>query len=302
MQQYLERLSCDWSSDSVRIINTPGNVARQNWLYVQETGYFKTRPPYFTERAGLVSFLIIFTLSGKGQLYYKGNKYMLEKDSCVWIDCRERHLYEAVDGGWEFLWLHFYGNFAFSYYQEFASDGSPIVNAGEELSDISKEMRQIVEENRHRGIAEELRSANLITDIITKLILSKTVAGGESRGKVPEYVEKCADYIDRHFREEIVLEEMAQFCNVSRYHLSREFGQYIGVSPKEYLIRARINCAKELLRDTDLSVEEVAFSVGVYNVSHFINLFKAREGITPHKFRNQWKERGGFVEKNTGSR
>ena len=66
--KYLERADYSWSSDSIRHINTSTVSVRQLFLYVQEVGYFRTRPPYFTERANLHSFLIIYTLSGRGLL------------------------------------------------------------------------------------------------------------------------------------------------------------------------------------------------------------------------------------------
>ena len=65
MIQYMENASYDWSVDSIRIINTPSASAKMTFFYVQEMGYFKTVPPYFTERAGLTSYLILYTLTIK---------------------------------------------------------------------------------------------------------------------------------------------------------------------------------------------------------------------------------------------
>ena len=56
--EYLERADYTWSEDSIRFINTPAPAARQTFFYVQEAGYFRTSPPYFTERANLSLSLI----------------------------------------------------------------------------------------------------------------------------------------------------------------------------------------------------------------------------------------------------
>ena len=69
--KYIENLNFSWSEDSIRFINTATPTARQVFFYVQEVGDFLTFSPYFTERANLNSFLIIYTLSGKGKLDYK---------------------------------------------------------------------------------------------------------------------------------------------------------------------------------------------------------------------------------------
>ena len=67
------------------------------------------------------------------------------------------------------------------------------------------------------------------------------------------------------------------------------FSKYTGFTVKEYIIFARISHAKKLLKYTDKSVREIAEECGVNNVSHFINLFKDREGTTPYRYRNDWK-------------
>ncbi len=56
-------------------------------------------------------------------------------------------------------------------------------------------------------------------------------------------------------------------------------------SPKEYIIRRRLNDAKHLLKTTALPVKEIALSVGFNSESHFINTFTAQNGLSPKKFR-----------------
>lgn len=75
--KYMEKLDLTWSDDSIRFINTATPRARQTFFYVQEVGDFCTSFPYFTERENLNSFLIIYTLRGKGLLKYHGSQYSL---------------------------------------------------------------------------------------------------------------------------------------------------------------------------------------------------------------------------------
>ena len=73
--EYLERFSSDWSEDSLRLIVTPSALAKSIYYYVQDTGYFKTSYPYFTERANLNSFLLVYTVSGQGLLRYQAGQW-----------------------------------------------------------------------------------------------------------------------------------------------------------------------------------------------------------------------------------
>lgn len=75
----LERGSNIWSDDSIRLILTPNNNAKKIYFYPQEIGYFKTTYPYFSERQYLYSFLIVYTLSGKGYLEYNDDIFQVKK-------------------------------------------------------------------------------------------------------------------------------------------------------------------------------------------------------------------------------
>ena len=55
----------DWSEDSIWIINTPSELAREAFFYVQEIGMFQCFPNYYTEHENIASFLVILTLAGE---------------------------------------------------------------------------------------------------------------------------------------------------------------------------------------------------------------------------------------------
>ena len=100
---YYEQASYTWSEDSIRFLNTVNPSTRAHYLYVQECGVFKTKPPYYTERSGLPSFLIVYTIRGKGKLTWRKQTMAIEQGSCFYIDCREPHRYENADADtWEF--------------------------------------------------------------------------------------------------------------------------------------------------------------------------------------------------------
>ena len=105
---------------------------------------------------------------------------------------------------------------------------------------------------------------------------------------MPDYIKTTLKELEKHFLEPFSLENLAAAIGVSKYHLSREFKKYIGTTLNEYVITLRLNYAKELLRYTQNSVGDIAFACGINQVSHFINLFKSREGMTPLQYRKEW--------------
>ena len=152
-------------------------------------------------------------------------------------------------------------------------------------------MRRILSQTLKKDIHSEIISSNLIVNLLTELII-KNNDKGLSLSFIPDYIKTTLKELEKHFLEPFSLETLAASIGVSKYHLSREFKKYIGTTLNEYVITLRLNYAKELLRYSQSSVGDIAFSCGFNQVSHFINLFKVREGMTPLHYRKEWEAAG----------
>lgn len=284
---YSERVNAAQSEDSFSLFAIPSTTAQSVYLYMQEAGYFHTSPPYFTERTNLNSFLLVYTLSGKGILSCEGREFTLTAGSCFLINCMEYHKYFTPPGcHWEFLWLHFNGSNALGYFREFTRNGFDILT-GDIESTIEASLRRIFALHQKKDVTTEVKTSETITAILTELIVRRSATGAPSI-MVPPYIREAESYIDRHFQSAISLDELAERLHISKYHLIREFARFVGVSPHEYQIEKRLSFAKELLKYTDTPVNEIALRCGINQTSHFINLFKDREHVTPLQFRKKW--------------
>jgi AraC-like DNA-binding protein len=288
MPDYLERASLTWSDNSIRLIENASPFAKSNYLYAQEVGYFETKYPYFTERRNLNSFLLVYTLSGIGHLLYDNMEYQLTSGSVFVIDCMKYHYYESSkDHPWVILWMHFHGNYALGYYEELNRFGFRIQKP-EDTFLIERSLRRILSLHEKKDIHRELITSNLIVNIMTELILlSKPMEYDQHF--TPNYIHNIKKILNEKYQSRITLDDLANELSISKYHLAKEFKKYTGITINEYLIDRRISHAKEYLKYSDLSISEITFSCGMNNVSHFINLFKDREGITPLNFRKEWK-------------
>ena len=124
---YWEKANHSWSTDSLRYINTSTQKQRELFYYIQEIGYFEASKPYFTERENLPSYLIKYTLSGCGELRYKGKSYQLKAGDVFFIDCLDYQYYRTVSQEpWEMDWIHLYGTNVAAFYEEFLKNGSPV--------------------------------------------------------------------------------------------------------------------------------------------------------------------------------
>ena len=100
-------------------------------------------------------------------------------------------------------------------------------------------------------------------------------------------IERLKEYVRTHLGEDISLQDLADICQMSPSYVSRLFKKHLNMGFVEYISTLRINRAKKLLEDTQMTVEQVGFQVGFNNVRSFMRLFKQYEGTSPGQYRTQ---------------
>lgn len=93
------------------------------------------------------------------------------------------------------------------------------------------------------------------------------------------------EYINDHLSHDIKLTDLAQLVNMSQFHFSRLFKQSIGMAPYQYLLQQRVERAKQLLKQRDSSIMEIAFLCGFNSHSHLSKQFRQLTGMTPTAYR-----------------
>jgi AraC family transcriptional regulator len=96
---------------------------------------------------------------------------------------------------------------------------------------------------------------------------------------------RVMNFIAENFANDIKLGELAHAAGMSNFHFAREFKRTTGTTPHQYLIRFRIDRAKSLLGNKNLSLAEVGLLSGFSHQSHFTRLFRKITGATPHAYR-----------------
>ena len=95
------------------------------------------------------------------------------------------------------------------------------------------------------------------------------------------------EYINTYLENNLSLSELASLAHLSVSHFSSEFKRLTGVSPYQYVLQLRVERAKKLLTQNQISIAEIAHQVGFANQGHLSYQFKKRYGITPGKMRRQ---------------
>ncbi|MBW5445228.1 helix-turn-helix domain-containing protein [Cohnella sp. CFH 77786] len=106
------------------------------------------------------------------------------------------------------------------------------------------------------------------------------------RERASSVIDRICQYIDHHLHDDLSLVRLAEVHNFNPSYLSRFFKQERGINLSEYIDQCRARKAKELLRDSDLKVREVALMVGYDSAHSFTRFFKKTAGLTPQDYRD----------------
>lgn len=98
-------------------------------------------------------------------------------------------------------------------------------------------------------------------------------------------LQRILAYMAERMAEEISVVELADACAMSASHFSREFHKSVGMPPHQYLMKLRIEHARERLLGSDARIIDVALELGFTNASHFARAFARRYGVAPAAFR-----------------
>ncbi len=98
-------------------------------------------------------------------------------------------------------------------------------------------------------------------------------------------IDTITEYIDEHSAEPLLVEELAERCNMSYSYFAKNFKQIYGRSCKEYIEFVRICKAEDLLLFTDFDLSYISQETGFSDCSHLIKIFKKWKGITPKQYK-----------------
>ena len=251
-------------------------------LAVYNTGYEICQGGHRWGPALRDHYLLHYIRSGKGIYCFDGNVFHLTAGDMFMIfpSTVVSYMADAQDP-WEYCWVGFNGTEARRMLSESAfSESSPVlhVNEGNRLETY---LFNIYRSSGNTPSAD-VRMAGYLHLLLAELM---EVAPAERRSmEMQEYLAQALRYIQYNYATDIQVAQMASYVGISRSQLYRAFMDKFEVSPHTFLKRYRINEACMLLRNSNLSISEVANSVGFSDPLYFSRVFKEIKGVTPTQF------------------
>jgi AraC family transcriptional regulator len=114
----------------------------------------------------------------------------------------------------------------------------------------------------------------------------------QSSGKKSDLVQMCSNYVCRNLGEDLTLKTVSKRFAVSGEYLTRSFTREMGISFYQYVLLQRVAEGKRLLREaSDVSIEDIAYTIGFPSPSHFNRHFKRLTEETPSSYRHKVNDR-----------
>ncbi|WP_026677495.1 bifunctional transcriptional activator/DNA repair enzyme AdaA [Fictibacillus gelatini] len=109
-----------------------------------------------------------------------------------------------------------------------------------------------------------------------------------------ELVKRITAFIVQHYKEKLVLQDMADHVGISPFYLERMFKQETSQTPREYLEKIRVDKAAHLLKNTELTNLEICYEVGFQSPSNFYKVFRRLKKCSPGEYRSEKEQLYGL--------
>lgn len=225
---------------------------------------------------------ILYCTKGSGILISEGRSYSITPHMAFFLPAGVPHEYFPAGNVWDVHWVVPGGSSLPELLEHFQLTEVSIYK----LSDIRKlesAFRSMHESLHSDDIFGNYRCAGFLYEFLLEFY--RLISLKESGNYYSPALHKALDYINQHFSKQITMEELCETSGVSKQHLCYLFRSSLHMRPMEYITRKRLQSAKEMLSNSDSSIEKIADDTGFCTASYFCKMFKRFEGITAGEFR-----------------
>lgn len=238
--------------------------------------------------AGMIDhYKLFFVIKGQGYFEINNTVYTIKAGSGFVIPPNVVVSYRPTEtNGWNYFWIAFNGINAENYLTRAnISKNQPLFTTLYPENFLASFAKLFESENNSK--ATDLISLSAFYNLLSILIDECQTSTKIPSNLKPKdlYLNQAIEFIHTNYSRTIQIEDIAHHVNIDRKYLYQIFKEKINLSPKQYLIDFRIKRAKELIKTSDLSVQQISNSVGYIDPFLFSKIFKKKTGYSPTEYK-----------------
>lgn len=251
------------------------------------TYHLYTRPKLPTWRPkGRSDFQLLYIAAGKAHFHFDGKEEIVTAGHMVLYRPKEPQKYEYYgEDQTEVYWVHFTGSDVTNILRSYGlTKDKHVFYCGSGL-EYQNHFRAMIQELQMCKDDYEEMLVILFKQILIKLHRYFNTTSKVDNRQIAEEIDKATLYFAEHYNEEICIEDYAQKHHMSTSWFIRNFKQYTGSTPMQYILSIRIYNAEALLQNEQYNVTEISNIVGYDNPLYFSRIFKKVKGLSPSEYR-----------------
>ncbi|GGD89306.1 AraC family transcriptional regulator [Paenibacillus nasutitermitis] len=281
--------------------NEPFEGKRFPFRMIIQKSYPDLVKPHWHEHLEFVK-----VLSGRVQVYIDNHVFIAEESDIIFINSCQIHSIRCLSGedcaiqGMIFDKFLLSGAFEdpesryiFSHFMNSRRIWNPLTLSTLHRRVLDNALTEAYEEYTHQVIGYELSIKACLYRMITPIFRQykqETFRELDLRRTIESSLrlKPALDYIEVNYGRKIYTGAICSSINMSPYHFTRYFKKITGVTPVQYINQYRVDMAKRLLLEQDISITEIAERTGFCNINYFDKMFKKLTELTPIEYRNQF--------------
>ncbi|MEC0229122.1 AraC family transcriptional regulator [Paenibacillus alba] len=279
--------------ESYYVVSNP-LPAEAHSLTVLFAGESQTKPEHRLGPKVYDYFLIHYVISGKGVFSSQGEEYALSAGDSFVIEPEQLISYVSDESDpWHYCWIAFTGAQAAAFLSSTGLNPLvPIIHTtrNRHIPVLFRQIQQALRSKKSNAQLKSIGYLHLLLGEYCESLSASTAVGFISEAESDRIVQQAIHYLSTQYAEPITIELMAESLGYNRAYLSRMFKRHTKVTPVTFLLQLRVDKARLLLRERlELTIEQIASSVGFYDPLYFSKQFRRWYGVSPSEYRNQMK-------------
>ena len=262
------------SSESIKLLYVSTSKYEGDWHSMRHTHYFSE---------------LFYVVSGSGSFVVGDDVFDVSSDDMVIVNPNVEHTERSVDRNpLEYIVLGIDG-LTFFFGEEKESSYSK-ANYQPYRRQIMSYLNTMISEMETHQSSYQILCQNLLEVLLITLArhanFSYSLVSSKRESKECAAIKR---YIEKNYKEEISLEDLAEVGHLNKYYLVHNFKKTYGITPINYLIERRLEESKYLLESTDYSMSQISQIVGFSSLSYFSQSFKRVIKLSPNDYRKKTK-------------